>query len=80
MAGLSSNQIKVLKYLLQVNRGVPRSEIIECLGLNPTSLQFALLPMMNRLIFAKKERNKQIIFINECGENIVKWLEVSGIE
>ena len=42
---ITANQVKIMRALLKLNRGVPRKEILENLKMDPTSFQFSLKNM-----------------------------------
>ena len=74
---LSPNQIKLIRELLILNRGVPRKEILERLNLNSTSLHFALRDLEGIIKIQKSGRgNKQTITLTKAGEQIAKAFEL----
>ena len=75
---ITPNQVKLMRLLLQVNREITRKEIIEKIGLNPTSLQFAIKPMDGHFINVKKEGNKDLLTLTEAGEMAIQAFNLAN--
>ena len=75
---ITPNQVKLMRLLLKVNREVPRKEIILKIGLNPTSLQFAIKPIDGFFIDVKKEGNKDLLTLTKAGEMAIKAFNLAN--
>ena len=79
---LTENQIKLLRYLFEINRGVPRRMIVSALKLNPTSLQFAIWPprgerIVGAFIDIKRDKHSDIISLTKAGRQLVKAFKLA---
>lgn len=69
---LSNNQIKLMRELLTLNRGVTRKEVLKKLEMNPTSLQFAISGLTGFINILKSgQGNKQILTLTKAGEQVI---------
>lgn len=74
---LTPNQIKLIRELLILNRGVTRKEILERLNINPTSLQFAINGLTGIINIEKSgQGNKNIMTLTKAGEQLVQVLNL----
>ena len=75
---ITPNQVKLMRLLLELNREIPRKEIITNIKLNPTSLQFAIKPIEGYFLNVKKIGNKDLLSLTVAGKMVIRAFNLAN--